>query len=125
MATPIRPPRGMLTVEEILEDLGGPEGPLSRRTWQEWRIKGTGPKLTSVAVFTPDTAITANTDVLFFSIYEQKRSTVPLTSPELIACANRSFDIDCRFVEIPPPVGTVAKVESKSAMSESHFRSVI
>ena len=44
MATPMRPPRGMLTVEEILEDLGGPEGPLSRRTWQEWRAKGTGPK---------------------------------------------------------------------------------
>jgi hypothetical protein len=39
-----RTPRGMLTVEEILEDLGGPSGPLSRRTWQEWRAKGTGPK---------------------------------------------------------------------------------
>jgi hypothetical protein len=43
MVTPIRP-RGMLTVEEILEDLAGPDGPLSRRTWQEWRAKGTGPK---------------------------------------------------------------------------------
>jgi predicted DNA-binding transcriptional regulator AlpA len=44
MATPIAAPRGMLTVEEILEDLGGPDSPLSRRTWQEWRAKGTGPK---------------------------------------------------------------------------------
>lgn len=40
--TPI--PRGMLTVDEILADLGGPDGPLSRRTWQEWRAKGTAPK---------------------------------------------------------------------------------
>jgi predicted DNA-binding transcriptional regulator AlpA len=39
-----RIPRGMLTVDEILADLGGPGGPLSRRTWQEWRAKGTGPK---------------------------------------------------------------------------------
>lgn len=39
-----RIPRGMLTVDEILTDLGGPDGPLSRRTWQEWRAKGTGPK---------------------------------------------------------------------------------
>jgi predicted DNA-binding transcriptional regulator AlpA len=44
MAAVTRIPRGMLTVEEILEDLGGPDGPLSRRTWQEWRAKGTGPK---------------------------------------------------------------------------------
>lgn len=36
--------RKMLTVEEILEDLGGPDGPLSRRTWQEWRAKGIAPK---------------------------------------------------------------------------------
>jgi hypothetical protein len=34
----------MLTVAEILEDLGGPDGPLPRRTWQEWRTKGTSPK---------------------------------------------------------------------------------
>jgi predicted DNA-binding transcriptional regulator AlpA len=40
----ITQPRGMLTVAEILADLGGPDGPLSRRTWQEWRAKGTGPK---------------------------------------------------------------------------------
>jgi predicted DNA-binding transcriptional regulator AlpA len=39
-----RTPRGMLTVAEILAELGGPEHPLSRRTWQEWRAKGTGPK---------------------------------------------------------------------------------
>lgn len=39
-----RQSRKMLTVAEILEDLGGPDGPLPRRTWQEWRAKGTGPK---------------------------------------------------------------------------------
>ena len=44
MRTPTHPSRGMLTVAEILADLGGPDGPLSRRTWQEWRAKGTGPK---------------------------------------------------------------------------------
>ena len=44
MPIPTRTPRGMLTVAEILAELGGPEGPLSRRTWQEWRAKGTGPK---------------------------------------------------------------------------------
>jgi len=44
MPTPTRTPRGMLTVAEILAELGGPDGPLSRRTWQEWRAKGTGPK---------------------------------------------------------------------------------
>lgn len=32
-----------LTVDEILADLGGPDGPLSRRTFYEWRMKGTGP----------------------------------------------------------------------------------
>jgi len=32
--------RGMLTVEEILADLGD----VSRRTFYEWRAKGTGPK---------------------------------------------------------------------------------
>jgi predicted DNA-binding transcriptional regulator AlpA len=44
MPTPNRAPRAMLTVAEILADLGGPDEPLSRRTWQEWRAKGTGPK---------------------------------------------------------------------------------
>lgn len=44
MAAVTRIPRGMLTVDEILADLGGPDCPLSRRTWQEWRAKGTGPK---------------------------------------------------------------------------------
>jgi predicted DNA-binding transcriptional regulator AlpA len=44
MPAPNRTPRGMLTVAEILAELGGPDGPLSRRTWQEWRAKGTGPK---------------------------------------------------------------------------------
>ena len=34
-----------LTVDEILEDLRGPDGrPLSRRTFYEWRMKGTGPE---------------------------------------------------------------------------------
>jgi predicted DNA-binding transcriptional regulator AlpA len=32
--------RGMLTVEQILTDLGD----VSRRTFYEWRAKGTGPK---------------------------------------------------------------------------------
>ncbi len=44
MAAQTIPLRGMLTVDEILADLGGPDGPLSRRTRQEWRAKGTGPK---------------------------------------------------------------------------------
>lgn len=45
MATPIRAARGMLTVNDILEDLATEDGkPLSRRTWQEWRAKGTAPR---------------------------------------------------------------------------------
>lgn len=41
----LAPPRGMLTVREILEDLADESGkPLPRRTWDEWRAKGTGPK---------------------------------------------------------------------------------
>ena len=39
-ATVARTPRGMLTVAEILADLGD----VSRRTFYEWRAKGTGPK---------------------------------------------------------------------------------
>ena len=35
-----RTANGMLTVEQILEDLGD----VSRRTFYEWRAKGTGPK---------------------------------------------------------------------------------
>lgn len=35
-----RTTNGMLTVEQILEDLGD----VSRRTFYEWRAKGTGPK---------------------------------------------------------------------------------
>jgi predicted DNA-binding transcriptional regulator AlpA len=34
------PSRGMLTVDEIIADLGE----VSRRTFYEWRAKGTGPK---------------------------------------------------------------------------------
>ena len=37
---PTRIPRGMLTVDEILSDLGD----VSRRTFYEWRAKGTGPR---------------------------------------------------------------------------------
>jgi predicted DNA-binding transcriptional regulator AlpA len=32
-----------LTVDEICADLGSPGRPLSRRTFYEWRMKGTGP----------------------------------------------------------------------------------
>ena len=40
-----RAPRGTITVAEILEDLGDADGnPLPRRTWQEWRAKGTAPR---------------------------------------------------------------------------------
>jgi len=40
-----RPQRDKLTVTEILEDLADEDGnPLPRRTWDEWRAKGTGPK---------------------------------------------------------------------------------
>lgn len=35
-----RTTNGMLTVDQILEDLGD----VSRRTFYEWRAKGTGPK---------------------------------------------------------------------------------
>lgn len=38
-------PRGMLTVREVLEDLADErDKPLARRTWDEWRAKGTGPR---------------------------------------------------------------------------------
>lgn len=33
-----------LTVDEICADLGSPGKPLSRRTFYEWRMKGTGPE---------------------------------------------------------------------------------
>lgn len=40
-----RAQRNLLTVAEILEDLGPEPGkPLPRSTWQDWRTKGTGPK---------------------------------------------------------------------------------
>ena len=45
MASPNPARHGMLTVREILEDLADENGePLPRRTWDEWRAKGTGPK---------------------------------------------------------------------------------
>lgn len=45
MAIDHRPPRGMLTIREILEDLRDANGkPLSLRTFYEWRAKGTAPR---------------------------------------------------------------------------------
>jgi hypothetical protein len=45
MPTRSRAQRDKLTVAEILEDLADAEGnPLPRRTWDEWRAKGTGPR---------------------------------------------------------------------------------
>jgi predicted DNA-binding transcriptional regulator AlpA len=39
-SAPARNPRGHLTVDDICEDLGD----ISRRTFYEWRAKGTAPK---------------------------------------------------------------------------------
>lgn len=40
-----RAQRDKLTVREILQDLADEDGkPLARRTWDEWRAKGTAPK---------------------------------------------------------------------------------
>ena len=45
MRTRSRAQRDKLTVSEILEDLADADGnPLPRRTWDEWRAKGTGPR---------------------------------------------------------------------------------
>ena len=45
MPTRNRAQRDKLTVNEILEDLADEDGkPLPRRTWDEWRAKGTGPR---------------------------------------------------------------------------------
>ncbi|SNQ52037.1 conserved hypothetical protein [Frankia canadensis] len=35
----------LLTLDQVLVELGGPEGPLPRSTWQDWQRKGTGPKV--------------------------------------------------------------------------------
>ncbi|MBL7498323.1 DNA-binding protein [Frankia sp. CNm7] len=37
--------RILLTLDQVLAELGGPDGPLSRSTWHDWQIKGTGPKV--------------------------------------------------------------------------------
>lgn len=46
MSTSTRRNERMFTVKEILELIGDVDGtgPLPRRTWQEWRSKGTAPK---------------------------------------------------------------------------------
>ncbi|GAB3645994.1 helix-turn-helix transcriptional regulator [Glycomyces tarimensis] len=36
--------RDFLTVAEMLEHLGDENGPLPRRTWQQWRANGKAPK---------------------------------------------------------------------------------
>jgi hypothetical protein len=37
--------RVLLTLEQVLVELGGPDGPLPRSTWSDWQRKGTGPKV--------------------------------------------------------------------------------
>jgi len=37
--------RILLTLDQVLAELGGPDGPLPRSTWHDWQIKGTGPKV--------------------------------------------------------------------------------
>lgn len=47
-ATRSKPPSqrspGLLSVDAMLELLGDENGPLPRRTWQQWRANGKGPK---------------------------------------------------------------------------------
>jgi len=45
-----RPPtrndqRVLLTLDQVLTELGGPGAPLPRSTWRDWQAKGTGPKV--------------------------------------------------------------------------------
>ncbi|OHV30375.1 hypothetical protein BCD49_34320 [Pseudofrankia sp. EUN1h] len=35
----------LLTLDQVLVELGGPDGPLPRSTWHDWQAKGTGPKV--------------------------------------------------------------------------------
>ncbi|MBL7487905.1 excisionase [Frankia sp. AgB1.9] len=35
----------MLTLDQVLVELGGPDDPLPRSTWHDWQVKGTGPKV--------------------------------------------------------------------------------
>ncbi|MBL7633572.1 helix-turn-helix transcriptional regulator [Frankia nepalensis] len=37
--------RVLLTLEQVLAELGGPAGPLPRSTWHDWQRKGRGPKV--------------------------------------------------------------------------------
>jgi hypothetical protein len=37
--------RVLLTLDQVLAELGGPGGPLPRSTWHDWQLKGTGPKV--------------------------------------------------------------------------------
>ncbi|WP_007513700.1 MULTISPECIES: helix-turn-helix transcriptional regulator [Pseudofrankia] len=37
--------RILLTLDQVLVELGGPDGPLPRSTWHDWQAKGTGPKV--------------------------------------------------------------------------------
>jgi len=37
--------RILLTLDQVLVELGGPDGPLPRSTWHDWQTKGTGPKV--------------------------------------------------------------------------------
>jgi hypothetical protein len=37
--------RILLTLDQVLAELGGPDGPLPRSTWHDWQAKGTGPKV--------------------------------------------------------------------------------
>lgn len=43
-ATPRTDQRILLTLDQVLTELGGPDGPLPRSTWHAWQRKGTGPK---------------------------------------------------------------------------------
>ena len=37
--------RILLTLDQVLTELGGPSGPLPRSTWHDWQVKGAGPKV--------------------------------------------------------------------------------
>lgn len=37
--------RVLLTLDQVLAELGGPDSPLPRSTWHDWQTKGTGPKV--------------------------------------------------------------------------------
>jgi hypothetical protein len=35
----------LLTLDQVLLELGGPDGPLRRSTWHGWQRKGVGPRV--------------------------------------------------------------------------------